>query len=58
MNGALRILQYLRGTKYLGLTYYRNNNIANTLNINPILISFADSNYNLGDIDGVSTSIN
>ena len=55
MNGALRILQYLRGTKYLGLTYYRNNNIANTLNINPILISFADSNYS-GDIDGVSTA--
>jgi hypothetical protein len=55
MNGALRILQYLKGTKYFGLMYYRNNNVANSLNINPILVSFADSNY-AGDVDGVSTA--
>ena len=54
MDGALLILNYLAYTKHLGLIYYRNINI-NQQNINPIMITYADSNF-AGDIDAVSTA--
>ena len=52
MDGALRILNYLKYTKELGLIYYRNNKFNS---INPIIICHTDSNF-AGDSDAISTA--